>query len=317
MKFKVQFSIFLIACLFMLSGCFSAIDNQTPRTFPQNPSNSYRIAMRVRNSNVDVTPGSYRSVVVIDGERHDMIKTGNADFYFDYKIQDKDKHAADYRYEVSYEIGKKTRNITSKDFKLNIINRYVVGFECNRGKPYSKISLLGRGFSNGDCVVIGEYACDTVFISPNVLEFTVPLIEGGRPYKAVLDSENGDIGLGEFFVDTLAITPSPREIALMPGDKQVLTFSIDVPAPTNGLPLDITTDVPDSVIMHDVMIQPGMCSARVVIEGGKPGKGALFIAAPGFSECVVPIRVEGIDAEPAFLGNSDLTDLGDDVILEE
>nr|MDE6431892.1 hypothetical protein [Opitutales bacterium] len=232
------------------------------------------------------------------------------------------QHVLNYHYEVDYRIGKNKRTVKSQNFKLNIVNRYVVGFECNRGKPYSKISLLGRGFIDGDHVVIGGCPCETTFVSPNVLTFIVPFIENGGSYKAILDSENGDIGLGEFLVDPLMITVSPAEIDLSTQDKQVLTISIDIDAPEAGLPLDITTNIPDSVIMHEVSIRPGMRFVRAVIEGGVPGKGSLFISAPGFSERVVPITVRGDDnlIEIEGVGNSEyssLTDLNNGVILEE
>ncbi len=320
MKFKEQFLIILVGCMFVLSGCYSAIDNQTPRTIPQNPSNSYKIAMKVNKSNINILPDSYESRLIADGVVYNMIKTRNLEFYFDYKIKDENKHVIDYYYEVDYQIKKQKKTIKSKSFKLNIINRYVVGFECNRGRPYSEVSLLGRGFVEGDRIIIGGYVCDTKFVSPNVLTFTIPLIDGGKYYKAILDSENGDIGLGEFFVDALEISAAPNPIKLHRGDKQVLILSINIDAPEVGLPLDITTDIPDSIIMHDVSIHPGMRSARVIIEGGIAGEGSLFICAPGFADCIIPVTIiddfpenENIDD----FSYSNLTDLESDIFSEE
>ncbi len=318
MNFKDQLQIFLLCFSLLLTGCYSSINNQTPRRIPQNPSNSYKIAMNVKKTNVNILSESYESRVVIDGIPYNMTKSNNFDFYFDYKIEDENKHNASYYYEVSYQIGKKKKQVKSKTFKLNIINRYAIGFECNRGRPYSKISLLGRGFVDGDTVKIGDYLCDTTFISPNVLRFVIPLIEGGRAYKVILDSENGDIGLGEFYVDTLDIRVVPGKLNIISGERQILSISIDIDAPEVGLPLDITTDIPDSIIMHDVSIRPSMRSAKVVVEGGVPGKGSLFISAPGFSNCIVPVTVESeISSQGDDFEYSSLTGVEDEVNLLE
>lgn len=319
MKFKKQIFAVFVGCMFVLSGCsYSAIDNQTPRMAPQNPSNFYRISMQVKKTNIKIAPDSYKSQVLIDDKAYDMVKSGDREFYFDYK--EEDRHVINYRYKVYYSVGSKEKSMRSRNYKLNIINRYAVGFECNRGKPYSEISLLGRGFVEGDRVMIGDCVCDTTFVSPNVLSFVVPMLEGGRTYRAVLDSENGDIGLGDFFIDPASITTDPTKIDLSRGEKCVLTVTVDVEAPPEGLPLDVTTDIPDSIIMHDVVIRPGMRSARVVVEGGRPGKGSLFIAAPGVESCEIPVVVSADSArfkERVDMEYSSLTDLENDVILEE
>lgn len=313
MKFKNQFSILLVLCSCILSGCYSTINNLTPKTMPQNPSNSYQIAMKIRNSNIKIPFESYSSRIIIDGVPHEMLKTDNLNFTFDYKI-DENKHTAAYYYEISYLLNKREKSIKSKIFRLNIINRYAIGFECNRGRPYCEISLLGRGFTEGDKVVIGGYTCDTAFISPNVLTFKIPFIDGGKSYKAILDSDNGNIGLGEFFVDTLTISTEPTKLKLNSGDRQLLTITIDIDAPEFGLPLDITTDIPESVIMHDVSIQPGMRTATVIVEGGQPGEGSLFISAHGFTDCILPISV---GEEVNNFEYSSLTDDDSNVNFEE
>jgi hypothetical protein len=70
-------------------------------------------------------------------------------------------------------------------------------------------------------------------------------------------------------------------------------FTIPAEAPAGGLVLDITTDVPASVIMPEVLIPAGARSVNVVVEGGKPGSGTIYVRAPGFGEASVAITVSG------------------------
>ena len=66
------------------------------------------------------------------------------------------------------------------------------------------------------------------------------------------------------------MTADPAALSLAPGQKQSLTFTITHPAPAGGLLLDVTTDVPESVIMPEVIVPEGQSSATVTVEGGKP-----------------------------------------------
>lgn len=270
------------------------VENRTPRTVPQNPSNTYGISMKIHNTKAKVASDSCRARIVIDGESHDMAKGSETLFNFDYQTNDL-KHKIVYYFDVDYMLCGAKKTYTSKIYELSVINRYAVGFECNRGRPYTRISLLGRGFVEGDTVEIGNVLCDTEFVSPNVLTFTVPLLEGGKNHGAILVSENGDIGLGNFFVDALGIDANPESVLLKTGDKQVLAISIEVDAPPSGLPLDITTDIPESIIMDSVTIRGGERSANAVITGGEPGTGSLFIGAPGFGESRVLVLVRAED----------------------
>jgi hypothetical protein len=282
------------------------VENKTPKMVPQNPSNTYAISMKVRNTKAKIADDSYRAYVVIDGKSHSMVKKNGTLFNFDYKTGDL-KHKVAYYFDVEYVLCGTKKTYTSKIYELGVINRYAVGVECNRGHPYSRISLLGRGFVDGDTVEIGGVLCDTEFVSPNVLTFTVPFVEGGN-YRAILKSENGDIGLGNFFVDALKIDVDPESILLKTGDKQVMTISIGIDAFTFGLPLDITTDIPESIIMHDVTIRGGERSVNVVITGGEPGAGLLFISAPGFEECKIPTLIHGDDESESLQLDEDFFD---------
>jgi hypothetical protein len=57
--------------------------------------------------------------------------------------------------------------------------------------------------------------------------------------------------------------------------------------------LDVTTDVPDSVIMPEVIVPEGANSVTVDVKGGKPGAGNLFLKGYGSSgEITIPLVVK-------------------------
>ena len=55
--------------------------------------------------------------------------------------------------------------------------------------------------------------------------------------------------------------------------------------------MDITTDVPRSVIMPVARIPEGSGTVSIPIKGGEPGSGNLFVNVPGLKEVVVPVVV--------------------------
>jgi hypothetical protein len=73
----------------------------------------------------------------------------------------------------------------------------------------------------------------------------------------------------------------------------MLTFSLPNAAPPGGTLLDITTDVPESVIMPEVIVPAGQASLEISVEGGKPGAGNLFLKGFGQGELTIPVNVTG------------------------
>jgi hypothetical protein len=124
----------------------------------------------------------------------------------------------------------------------------------------------------------------TVFESPTSLGFFVPALAPGRTYKVTLSSAAGNSAVGTFRIDPSDVTVDPAALSLAPGQKQTLTFTISHPAPAGGLLLDVTTDVPESVIMPEVVVPEGQTSTTVTVEGGKPGAGSLFLKGYGSGE---------------------------------
>ena len=70
-----------------------------------------------------------------------------------------------------------------------------------------------------------------------------------------------------------------------------MTFTIPNAAPQGGLLLDVATDVPESVIMPEVVVPEGATNVVVTIQGGKPGTGALYLKGFGQGELSIPVTV--------------------------
>ena len=84
---------------------------------------------------------------------------------------------------------------------------------------------------------------------------------------------------------------SPTSLAHRAGEQQTLTFTVPGMAPSGGLLLDITTDVPEAVIMPEVVIPEGQTSVSVTVQGGTPCNGSLFLKGYGSGELTIPVTV--------------------------
>jgi hypothetical protein len=68
---------------------------------------------------------------------------------------------------------------------------------------------------------------------------------------------------------------------------------VPVSAPPGGLLIDVTTDVPESVIMPEIIVPQGQTSVTITVEGGKSGSGSLFLKGFGAGEVTVPVTITG------------------------
>ena len=87
----------------------------------------------------------------------------------------------------------------------------------------------------------------------------------------------------------VVVADSPAVSGFVPG-VAAAPEPIPQPAPAGGLLIDVTTDVPESVVMPVVMVAAGQTSATVPIQGGKPGSGSLFFrSSAGESSIAVTV----------------------------
>ncbi|MCX6951546.1 MAG: cell surface protein [Verrucomicrobia bacterium] len=283
--------------LALLAGCDTVtLTNLTPPSIPENPSQIYTFTLRVTPRTNTVVPSSVAPHVIVDGKSFDLKKSpiGDGIYEFEYQVPAGREELA-YYYLVNYTVegnglltpGEAYTEIT----RAKIVRRYVLSLEINRGPVGARISVVGRGFTPQDIINFNGQPARTVIESPNAISFFVPALDAGRNYQVTLNSPSGNSPVGTFRIDASSVSVSPGSLSLSTGAKQPLTFTIPNPAPPGGTLLDITTDVAESVIMPEVVIQQGQTSATITVEGGKPGSGSLFLKGFGSGEITVPVTV--------------------------
>jgi len=149
----------------------------------------------------------------------------------------------------------------------------------------ARINVSGRGFTAQDVIYVDNTPTRTVFRVGELPEFFVPALDPNKNYQVVINGSAGNSPVGTFRIDASSVQVVPGSLTLRTGDRQTLTFTVPNAAPVGGLLLDITTDVPEGVIMPEVVIPAGQNSVSVTVEGGKAGNGNLFlkVMAPGKS----------------------------------
>lgn len=284
-----------LAALF-LTGCEMSVANLTPAKVPQNPSNTYMLSMNARIHDGSIIKKTVTPYVVIDGKVHMMQKSevGASTYDFDYAIPE-GRSEARYYYVVTYQVdvhGKpRDREYTTELYDLNIVNRYILSMDGSRGPAGARIGIMGRGFTSDDKVIIGGYETDTTFGSSHSLTFTVPALPAHRNYAVQVKSGNDLIPVGDFRIDGAELHVNQTKIQVPVGERTLLVVKTDVDAPAGGIPINVTTDIPDSVIMPEATIAEGTRSVSIPIEGASNGNGHLYIEAPGFKEISIPTYV--------------------------
>jgi hypothetical protein len=282
--------------LLVLTGCNFTITNLTPDTVPQNPSQIYTITASFRPTSSRILRESINPRIIIDGQSYKMTKSsvGTDIWEFEYQIPAGRASAnyyfiADYRYEGQDGPGPE---VNTELQTLNIANRYVIRSEATRAPVGSRVSVLGAGFTPGDVVYFDQSPTRTVFESPSSLSFFVPAVEAGRAYKLSVKGSGLNLDVGTFRVDAISFSVSPSALVLRQAEQQALTFTIPTAAPAGGLLVDVTTDVPASIIMPEVLVPAGQNSVTVPVQGGKPGVGSLFFKS-SVGDTAVSVTVTG------------------------
>jgi len=294
MKAK-YYAIILGSFAALIAGCGPTITNLTPQKVPENASGIYTLSMVVRNVDGAIAEQTFDPKIVIDGSERPMQPSdlGNSVYEYDFSMP-AGRSEARYYYILDYSReGGSSRTDVSQLYDLALTNRYVLTMESFRGPVGAEIPVVGRGFTEFDRVVIGGFEAETRYQSPQSLVFTVPPLAANQSYRAELIGGYGAQDLGEFHVDGAKMTVVPNPIELTVGERLTLGFSIPYPAPPNGQPISVTTDVPRAIVMPEVAIAPGARTVSVPIQGGSAGSGFLYVSAPGFDEITVPVRVTG------------------------
>lgn len=295
--FRVLRALCCTAALLLLAGCDLKLTDLTPQVLPENPSRIYTFALRVTPKNVKVVESSVTAKLVVDGQVLDMKPGALGGRVFEYEFQlpaGRDEMA--YYYLVDYAVENDAGIVRRQDFtdikRVRVVGRYVLSLEANRGPVGAKVSVVGRGYTPTDVVKFDDQPVRTEVESANSLSFYVPAVETGRNYRVTLEGTAGTSPIGVFRVDPGMLEVSPSALQLTAGGVQSLTFSLPAPAAAGGQLVDVTTDVPESVIMPEVIVPEGMSSVTVDVRGGAPGTGSLFVPGYGTAgEIVIPVSV--------------------------
>ncbi len=268
----------------------------TSDTIAENPSSIYTITARVKPNETELVKGSLRVQIVIDGQLHLMEKSplGDGLYEFDYRMP-AGRTEATYYLLVNYASQRGDLVFPVEEFTelrtLRLTNRYVYTLEAVRGPIGARIAIVGRGFTPQDVVYLDSVPARTVFESPNAISFSVPAVPAGRAYAVSLNNGTTSQQVGSFRVDGLSLDVAPTSINLTTGGRATLTFALGSPAPEGGLLIDVSTDIPASVIMPEVIIPAGATTATITVQGGQPGTGNLFVTGAGSGEISVPVTV--------------------------
>jgi len=282
--------------LLLLAGCDIKLVDLTPSTLKANPSNAYTITAQVSIKNNAVVTGTVRPEIIIDGRPHPMTRAPASDdlYEYDYKMPTGRNRAA-YYILVRYQ--RKTANaVVSKEAYLDtrvftVENRYSVELEVNRAPVGTRIAILGRGFTRDDKVLVGGTPAVSQTESSTSLAFFVPSLPEGRNYNVSVIGINGELPAGSLRIDAASIRVTPGSLDMGSGSRRPLTFTLPAAAPPGGIRVEVTTDIPDSVIMPEVIIPPGERGTTVMVEGGTPDSGSLFVELGGYSDVAIPITV--------------------------
>ncbi len=283
--------------LALLAGCESVtLTNLTPASMPENPSQIYTFTLRITPRTNTVPPASILPHIILDGQSYEMKKSpvGQGLYEFEYQLSAGRDDIA-YYFLVNFNVEGNNVATPSEAYTevthAKIVRRYVLSLEVNRGPVGSRVSILGRGFTPGDKVFFSGTPVNTVFESPTSLSFFVPPLEAGKNYSVALNGTPGYSQVGTFHIDPSNVSVFPTSLTLRTSERQPLTFTISNAAPPGGTLLDVTTDVPESIIMPEVIIPQGQTSVMVTVEGGKPGTCSLFLKGFGAGEVTIPVTV--------------------------
>ena len=282
------------AFMLLLAGCNFTITNLTPDTVPQNPSQIYTITASFHPTSSRIETASIAPRIIIDGRSYPMTKSNvTGDIWeFDYQLPVGRTSASYYficDYKAEGQTGRPTE-IYSELQTMNIAGRYVIRSEATRAPVGSRVSVLGAGFTTADVVYFDLTPTRTVFESPSSLSFFVPPVSPGQSYKLTVTGPAGTLDVGTFRVDAISFQVTPAAVVLRTGEQQALTFTIPQPAPAGGMLIDVTTDIPASIIMPEVMVAAGQMSVTIPIQGGKPGIGSLYFRSSA-GESAVSVTV--------------------------
>ena len=298
MKAKRIFLSSFLVLAFCLTGCSVKIVNTTPDIAPASPTGNYTLSAHAQVKKQTVVPSSLKAFVVIEGEQRAMTATTTAPNLFEYDYQAPvGKELTRFYYVLNFDTQKNDETPTSVQiisdlYQVQLPSQITLTIDKTRAAVGTRVSINGQGFTNQDIVFVDRTPAETVFTSPTKLQFVVPELKPDFGYSIEVRSSTRAQTAGYLRIDPASpLSVLPNKLSLKPGQRQALAFALDYPASDGGLYINITTDIPGSIIMPEVLIPEGARSVSAVIEGGRVGSGHLFINVSGLPELVIPLTI--------------------------
>jgi hypothetical protein len=301
MKYIAKLIVFscLSVSLWFLSSCQQPnFINLTSKNVSQNPSGIYTLQTEIEVQDRGVKIDTLEVFAVVGGEKLVMVQDDlNPELWScDYKLPTGFDEAT-YYYEANYASvldngNVANRRVTSDLQVFRLENRYVGNLASYRGPVGAEIAVQGRGLTKYDVIKVGEQDASTRYLSENELRFVVPALPSGIDYPVKLSGgAHGALDIGNFRVDESRLKVSPSSLEIQSGDTATLLFKIDYEAPAGGLPIDVKTNIPNSIIMPEAVIAEGDMTVNIPVQGSEAGEGKLVINAPGFEGAEVSVKV--------------------------
>lgn len=289
----------LSVSLFLLSSCNRAsFINLTSTNISQNPSGIYTIQTEVDLQDRKIFYDSIEVFLYVGGEAYPMVKdpVNPSLWSCDYKLPSGFDEAT-YYYQANYLIerdnGSQAKRSLKSDLQVfRLENRYVGNLAAYRGPVGVEIAVQGRGLTKYDSITMGGEKASTRYLSENELRFTVPSLPADLDYSVqLIGGPHGALDIGNFRIDESILGVVPSSLEIQSGDSATLLFKIDFEAPAGGIPIDIKTNIPASVIMPEAFIAAGDKTVNIPVRGGEPGEGKMIVTASGYEPIEIPVKV--------------------------
>jgi len=294
-----------------LGGCASpSVTNLTPSALAPNPAQTYKISARVKPSATNLIAGSQTVKIIIGGEAFVMTRVPNSDnlFEFDYKAPAGVTQFA-YYFLVEYNVS--DSGIVSARTDYSPLQHAVITdmgdavatvTTSNTTIPWSRPAdwdgnISDNAASAPSTTSSGAVTAGAFGSGPATNTVDATAVAAAAQTTAPVTA---DAFAPATTGNNLSITAPTSDIIVSPDNITVYSGSYIVvkfvtPHVVTGSPLliDVTTDIPASVIMPEVHVKVGSNIASINLKGGKPGKGHLYVKAAGFAKTItVPITVK-------------------------
>lgn len=298
MKAKCIFLSAILILALSLTGCGVNIVNTTPGMAPASPTGTVTLSAQTRVKQKTVVPTSLEAFVVIDGQQYPMVIDPKTFGHFKYDYQaPTGNELTRFYYILHYltqikDAAPVSKQLISDLYQVRLPNPSTLTMNQTHAAIGTRVTITGEQFSRKDLICVNDTDCETIFISPRQLQFVVPELKPGFGYRIQVRGTTRAQHAGYLRIDPASpLRVLPTSLTLKPGQRQALAFALDYRAPYDGLHIQVTTDIPDSLTLPEIRIPGGARTVSATIKGDQVDTGHLFINANGLPERVIPITI--------------------------